>query len=310
MVDEFTFKLNEKQYSLLNYVKDKVYSWTPNWMQNTNDIKGYVYFSIDNSIKTQWGIGNYRQIAESTLEVNFAGCKHMLMFSEDCNSFISVRSHDFVLTSGKLMNIKIAVMTLAAGSEYREIVKHGLDSKNKYCEMHGYDHIMIDENDDCIDHSRPLPWSKIPALQKYLPKYDYIYFSDADVIIKNFNIKLEDMFYCYDINKVMILTKDGADCINTSNFFIKNCPDSFNMLSRMDALTQFTHHPFWEQQAYIHLYETDQHIRNISHLELNHRLFNAYIHVGKNRYRDGDFLVHFASFHGDELRKVMEQYKN
>ena len=99
--------------------------------------------------------------------------------------------------------MKIGVLTLCIGDKYYEAVKSGIESKKAYCYKHGYDFILGSE--DIYDKSRPIAWSKIKMIEKYLPKYDFVFCSDADVIIMNENIKLENFIqeYPIDMNKLL-----------------------------------------------------------------------------------------------------------
>ena len=78
---------------------------------------------------------------------------------------------------------KIAILTFCVGADYKKAVEPGLQSKRDYARKHGYEcHIG---GEDCWDRRRPIPWSKFNFIQKYLFEYDYLFVSDADVIIMN-----------------------------------------------------------------------------------------------------------------------------
>ena len=53
-------------------------------------------------------------------------------------------------------------------------------NKQAYADLHGYD-LIVDE--DIVDKSRPASWSKLLAMRKYLPNYDFVLYIDIDTII-------------------------------------------------------------------------------------------------------------------------------
>ena len=63
-------------------------------------------------------------------------------------------------------------------------------NKQAYADRHGYD-VIVDS--EIIDESRPTSWSKLLAMRKYLPYYDYLFYVDVDTIVANVDVKLEDI---------------------------------------------------------------------------------------------------------------------
>lgn len=195
--------------------------------------------------------------------------------------------------------MKLALLTLVIGDKYQKAVQLGLDSKQEYCQQNGYDFIIGDR--DVYDKTRPIAWSKIKMLQKYLPKYDYVFCSDADVILMNWDIKLEDLIDSYlGVNNKILVTHDWQS-INTGNIILKNSPEIINLLENIYRQKQFMNHNWWEQQAFIYLYETTEKIRKFTRVLHNSHLINAYATEFKqyplpknNKYRTGDFLIHLA----------------
>ncbi len=85
-------------------------------------------------------------------------------------------------------------------------------------------------------------------------------------------------------------------------------------MDRIYAQTEFIDHPWWENKAFIHLYETDPalhpHIRAIT----ESRLFNTYIDpkdpCNLEKFPARDLLIHLAGFPWegytlDEMENVM-----
>lgn len=87
---------------------------------------------------------------------------------------------------------EIAVVTLAVGEAYQDAVQLGIENKKAYCEKHGYDFFCGTE---ILDPERPIPWSKILFIKEILKNssYRWIFWTDADSLIMNFDIPLESL---------------------------------------------------------------------------------------------------------------------
>lgn len=194
--------------------------------------------------------------------------------------------------------MRIAVCTLMVGKEYREAVSIGIETKRKWCQTHGYDFIL-----DTVHHtpSKPIAWSKIPMIQRVLPSYDYVFCSDADVIIMNDSVQLEDLIAKYMDKKSILLTRDWQD-LNTGNLILRNTDEVSSVLGQMDDLTEFTNHPWWEQRAFIELYRTSSQVQDMTCvLDENAHELNAYVLKfpecplpDRCKYRTSDLLIHLA----------------
>ncbi|MBA3721547.1 MAG: glycosyltransferase [Parachlamydiaceae bacterium] len=189
----------------------------------------------------------------------------------------------------------IAVVTLAVGKEYQNVVAAGIENKKQYCELHGYDFICEKE---LLDPSRPIPWSKIPLLLRVMENssYKWIFWTDADSLVMNLGFPLEDLI---DEKYKLIITKDFTD-INAGQFLLRNCEESRNFLKEVYSHTECINHPWWSQQAMI-LEINKQNSTSFSKI-IPQRLINSYPTEcsGKNlysAYQSGDFIVHFAGQH-------------
>ena len=190
---------------------------------------------------------------------------------------------------------KFAVLTMY-DEKFKKIGMLASKNKRDYCSKHGYDFF---ETTQLLDPSRPAPWSKIVMIYQHLENNDWIYWSDADSLIMNSDIKLEGLI---DEKYDLILTKDFYGNINSGSFFIKNTDWSRNYLKEIYGCVQFLNHPFWENAAVIHLHQTREDIRAKTKL-VDSRVMNCFV----NNFHDGDFVIHFAGIaaHRDLL---MEAY--
>src|SRR5579872_786488 len=157
------------------------------------------------------------------------------------NFFLKILA--LILFSFHLHAGKIAVVTMAIGSQYKDAVNAGIINKQLYCKKHGYDFYCLSES---LDASRPIPWSKILVVQNTLKnkKYDWVFWTDADALIMNDEIALEDII---DNDFNLIICK--AHEINSGQFLIKNCRWSHDFLNAVYARTEYINHPWWEQRA-------------------------------------------------------------
>lgn len=187
----------------------------------------------------------------------------------------------------------IAVVTIAAGRDYQEKVRIGTESKAAYCQKHGYDFIYSEESQDPTRH---IYWSKIPFMLKTLenPSYKWVVWMDADTLIMNTDIPLEDLI---DDNYEFIISKDWNG-INAGIFFSKNSDWSKEFLNSVYARTDCLNTNFPEQNAISSELEKPEF--GCAAKIVPQRLINAYpseTHWPSliTCYQSGDFLLHFAS---------------
>lgn len=197
----------------------------------------------------------------------------------------------------------IAVCTLELGEKFKKTVYRGRLTKEMYCLQHGYD-LRCDE--DIYDNSRPRAWSKIKLLLKCLEEgYDYAVWLDADTLIMNHNITLEDIIK-HSQGKDIMVARDNYN-FNTGVLFVKNTQWSIDFLNEVYKQTQYIDHGNWEQTAIIHLYDTNaMNSQNHFCVIRDQTLFNSYWFC----YDEGQFLLHFAGCWRDDvdngLTRMME----
>lgn len=205
-----------------------------------------------------------------------------------CLIFLQILSFNlFAADSSK--KPRIAILSLYNES-YKHIGQYGDQNKEKYAKKHGYDLFIYH---DVLDKARPPAWSKILAIQNHLADYDWIYWSDADSLIMNTDIKLESLI---DDQVDLVISKECFHgFLNTGSFLIKNTEWSHVLLKRIYAQEQFTHHKLWEQEALAYLLSIDQSLW--SHLKVVHqRVLNSnfdYTNAIHCWYQEGDFVAHF-----------------
>jgi hypothetical protein len=193
---------------------------------------------------------------------------------------------------------KPIITTLAIGVDYRKGLSKCFESKRAYAERHGYRYIQGGE--EYWDRRKPTAWSKIPFLLNVLadlPENTLVWQSDADVLITNSALKIEDvMVPLLPEGKDMLLTLDACGTINSGNILLRNTAWTRDFLGRVYQQTQFTYHIWWEQAAIVSLYESNPNDKRMIEVTRNHKAFNAYLRglPGEPLWEQGDFLVHFA----------------
>jgi hypothetical protein len=199
--------------------------------------------------------------------------------------------------------MKIGVCSLAVGDKFRNDVKYGIRTKVEYCKKHGYDFI---EDDSKTDYTRHLAWSKIPVILEYLSKYDYLVWMDADTIITNDNLKLEDFITRLLHDKELMYVRSKG-WVNTGVMFIKNTEFMHRF---MKASWPFTDKICWEQGAIDHLYRINwEGCQSKIVLVPDQTEYNS----AWEQWRPNQFLIHFPGCGEpnrpkDCLRRMMEMF--
>ncbi|KAH7288561.1 hypothetical protein KP509_31G031500 [Ceratopteris richardii] len=123
-------------------------------------------------------------------------------------------------------------------------------NKRSYAKRHGYDFI---DASSLLDRSRPPSWSKILAVRKHLPHYDWVFWNDADSLVTNPTIALDDIIDSivgsidFENMPDFIVTEDVTG-INAGMFFFRNSTWSIHFLDRWWNQTSFVR-PFGQRKS-------------------------------------------------------------
>jgi hypothetical protein len=125
-------------------------------------------------------------------------------------------------------------------------------NKAAYCARHGYDFIGAWEN-PCPD--RPASWGKIPMILQALPRYDAVFWSDADSLVTNPTTTLESIIGKSTADILIALDDPRFNkSVQCGQFIVRNTPAAAAFLSRV--WEEFPPPgPWWEQSAMISLIE-------------------------------------------------------
>lgn len=175
------------------------------------------------------------------------------------------------------------------------------ENKRAYAERHGYGFRAVTEG---FDPNRPPAWSKIRFIADALGEYRHVFWTDADALIMNPEVRLETFVESgADIHITRALTPYPH--IQTGNFLVTRSPYARFFLWATWNATAFIHHSTWEQAAMIYL--MDRYRSRRIKVSPN-RLFNSLASVpdDPDPYQKGDFMVHFPGVRNRGL--LMERY--
>jgi len=213
------------------------------------------------------------------------------------------------------MGDKLTILTLAIGVDYRKSLAKALESKRSYAAKHGYNY--IEGNEAWWDRTRPIAWSKVPFIIEQLsklPEGAVIWQSDADVLITNPDMRLEDnVLPLLPEGKDMLLIFDACKHLNSGNILMRNTAWCRDFWRRVNERTEFTYHIWWENMAMIQIIEENAADRAKVEISNQHKRFNAYIMGcdGEPLWQPGDFLVHFAGVYDSaKMSKLIDEIES
>lgn len=211
----------------------------------------------------------------------------------------------------KLFQIKprIGFCTVTIGSEYAESVRLGLISKQEYCQR--WDYVFINQT-NLLEPNRPIPWSKIKLLLDLIPKFDYLVWMDADILITNPNIMIEQLLLLLSPEQFLLLAHD-LHCLNSGVMLIECSNKAIEFFQQVNRQYQFDHHPWWEQRSIIDLYLQFKNQINLIPYEMSGIINPMY--VDPNKKMDlNNWCIHFAGVRNINhmsicMSKVWQQIK-
>ena len=177
------------------------------------------------------------------------------------------------------VTVGVCSMATAEFGELREVTRPVLE---RYCQRHSY---PLHYYTDAIT-SRPPSWSKINVLTKHLADHDWLWWIDADAVITDPLIRLED--YVLDATSDLLIAED-SNGINCGSFLIRYCDWSRDFLTRVWNTSEYPEHPWWEQWTIMQLLKANEDDRK--HVQiLPKRRINSY----QSDWKLGDFVLHMA----------------
>lgn len=200
--------------------------------------------------------------------------------------------------------MKLAI-TIQTNDAFKSITELTLLRLQLYCSLHKYS-LFVNE---CDLKSPEIVWQRIPDIQKVLADHDVAIHLDADILITNPDIRMED-----------ILRDDGTDCwfgtdtygINDGFCTFRNTESSQHLLcwladsvnrgysSPQDAMGTFLHTPELRVDCNITL--LPQHMVNSYMTEEYGELDPA------GQWKEGDFILHLPAMSNDRRVEILKKF--
>jgi len=167
-------------------------------------------------------------------------------------------------------------------------------------------------------YDRPISWFKIKQIIDLLDNYDWIFWTDADSVITNFNIKIEDFIETtYERKETLFISpqatpveirlpelKEQNYIIAQDNyspcmgeFIIRSCDWSKNFFSQIYKQIQFMDDPIWDNRGQDFLMFNNPEILEYCKFVPKKKI-NAFYKTSQGESLDwehGDFLCHFPA---------------
>lgn len=207
--------------------------------------------------------------------------------------------------------MKILVLTLA-DQLYWSLARISNPNKAAYAAKHGYDFRAYSNSDN---PARPTSWSKLRLVALALEEYDWVFWTDADSLIMNSEMKLEDLIE----DKQLIVARDNNG-INLGQFLAS--PRVYDLFIRADIHQELFNNPWWEQPAVqieILKMGIESDIKIVDQSKLNrlipngpeHNTFKKMMNQVDLVWKRDDFILHFSGCGGDRAHLrllLMEAY--
>jgi len=203
------------------------------------------------------------------------------------------------------------ILTLAIGNDYRKALRKALESKQLYANKHGY--TFLQGGEEYWDRHRPIAWSKVGFLLSILNKLEdgqLVWLSDADVLITNLELKIEDhVLPLLPPNKDLLFIYDACHHLNSGNVLMRNSKWLRDYWTRVNLRTDCTYHIWWENMAMIKELEENSGDQEKIQITKEHKKFNAYLmgKEGEPLWEPKDFLVHFAGIYNPGKMETLIQ---
>lgn len=169
-----------------------------------------------------------------------------------------------------------------------------------YAEKHGYGYACKTEVDQF--YGVTLGYEKVYFIRDMLegyPEVDWVWWTGADTLITNMDIKLEDKV---DNDYHFIIASD-CNGINADSFFVRNTPEGRGFIEMIiDNYEKYKNDNWQEQQCIIdHLEEYKGIIKVVPQREINAYdyalLYSDQSNIDKlgnnGQWQDGDLLIHW-----------------
>jgi hypothetical protein len=197
--------------------------------------------------------------------------------------------------------MKIAVCTLCINDWYEEIVHYGIQTIQQYSDKHNYDFYICNEVYEECEEKRDFPWYKIKAIEKILPKYDVIFWIDADGHVLKPEISVLDFLSYLPKDKDILCAKDYNCVLSTGLMIMRNTPFVHALLYETWQNKEQFDPLFHEQASMSQIYQSNrfnaQNKITILPLDQKYIFYNYW----SDYYPQLQFFIHIARCSSDQI---------
>ena len=222
--------------------------------------------------------------------------------------------------------MNIAMIT-CHDENYRELASVTVPVKEAYCQKWGYEFVCRTSDFFYNNTYNGNPSDLLIGFEKLKmvldvfeerPHLDWIHWSGTDVLITNYNVRLENIV---DDDYHIVVCFDGNG-MNVDSMLIKNSKVGRGLMRWiLDNVENYRHHWWYEQQAMIDFYFQDPLGKDIIKA-LPQRVMNSYIydlypewrtkphidHTGHNGdWQEGDFMLQLPGLPTQQRIDVMKE---
>ena len=176
-------------------------------------------------------------------------------------------------------NIKIVTY---ADAGMHDLLELSVRNKTRYAARHGY---ALTVGYRTLDTSRPAVWSKLLYLRRELLAADWLFWTDADSLVLDFDRPL-DSFLKPDVD---FITDADTNGLKAGEFFLRSCPAAIRFLDAVWDNAAFVGQKGEEQTAMADVLARDPEI--LRHAALGRQVISAYPHDELKH----PFILHFVS---------------
>jgi hypothetical protein len=187
-------------------------------------------------------------------------------------------------------------------------------SHQAYAIRHGY-HFYQKHDYHADTHPS---WQKMETVLAQLDVYDRVMWLDADTVITNPQMPIEEVLAYRPANALHVSTdwthpnpEDEIKHFSLGNFVMHAGPEADDILYLASKRTEWSNRPLWEQQAIQEEYRSNERIRR--HVTIHpRRSLNAVpalpTTTGPEPWQPGDFLCHMTFIPQEERVKLFPTY--
>ena len=207
---------------------------------------------------------------------------------------------------------RFAIVSVITGPVPKAYYAQAVTNRALYATRHSYTLRLF----PTIDERRPTAWSKVLAMKSTIrsAQYDWILWMDADALITNFEISLDE-FVPYG-DEIDMLVATDCNGLNTGVFLLRSSPSALELLEEayngVHVSNNTIDHVWWEQMSFVQMYAASEDVRKRTYV-LPQKSFNSYPTQhdcsGKSHsWSEGDFIVHFPGHSDEDRMAYFEEY--